>query len=289
MSVPELKIPAGTATCDLRVLDTTCNIITPLNYLVEPDLPGYELLNLPTWSFHLKHAPSGRELLFDLGSRKDWQNLPPHVANLIAAAVPGYKVDRDVIDILQEGGVDLKKVEALLLSHWHFDHCGAPSALPKNVNLVVGPGFKNEFMPGYPSKEESPFHEADFAGREVIEPDFSDKFKIGDYQAYDYFGDSSLFLLNTPGHAVGHISALVRTTTNPDTFAFLGGDICHHSGDIRPTKYVPMPENVPKEVKMDAAFPSPCPCLGFLGSHPDQENKTTVTTSTPPLPLPSTY
>ena len=153
------------------------------------------------WSFHIKHGPSGRELLFDIGSRKDRENSVSHIRDLIAAQVNGYKVERNVIGILQEGGVDLNKVEALVLSHWHFDHCGAPSELPKSVKLVVGPGFKNEFMPGCPAKEGSPFHEADFKGREVFEPSFSDNFKIGQYQAHDYFGDGSFLVLNTPGHA----------------------------------------------------------------------------------------
>ena len=99
-----------------------------------------------------------------------------------------------MIDILPEGNVDVNSIEALVLSHWHFDHNGAPSALPKSVNMIVGPNFKENFLPGYPAKEDSPFHEADFKGRQVIEPPFSDDFKIGQFQAYDYFGDGSFYM-----------------------------------------------------------------------------------------------
>ena len=45
----------------------------------------------------------------------------------------------------------------------------------------------------------------------------------------NYFGDGSLYVLNVPGHAIGHVSALVRTT--PDTAVFMGGDVCHFTGE----------------------------------------------------------
>ena len=52
--------------------------------------------------------------------------------------------------------------------------------------------------------------------------------RIGQFAAFDFFGDGSFYLLDTPGHAIGHMCGLARTTTT--TFAFLGGDICHFSG-----------------------------------------------------------
>lgn len=64
--------------------------------------------------------------------------------------------------------------------------------------------------------------------------------KIGSYSAIDFFGDGSFFLLDTPGHSVGHITGLVRTTSNPDTFIILGGDTCHHPGEMRPSDRVPL-------------------------------------------------
>jgi len=60
----------------------------------------------------------------------------------------------------------------------------------------------------------------------------------------DYFGDGSFYLLDTPGHAIGHLCALVRTTTSPDTFIFLGGDICHHASIFRPSKHLPLPDSI---------------------------------------------
>lgn len=108
----------------------------------------------------------------------------------------------------------------------HFDHSGNLEHLPKSVDLIVGPGFRDEFLPGYPTKETSAFWENEFKDRNVIEAPFN--MKIGKFDAWDYFGDGSIYVLNTPGHATGHVSALVRTT--PDTAIFLGGDLCHFTG-----------------------------------------------------------
>lgn len=94
--------------------------------------------------------------------------------------------------------------------------------------------------------------------------------KIGPYASYDLFGDNSFYLLETPGHAVGHISGFGRTT--PDTFVFMGGDICHFGGSYRPTVYAPLPSKIPDSVPLDSRFRTPCPCSVFQDSHRDPEN-----------------
>ena len=88
---------------------------------------------------------------------------------------------------------------------------------------------------------------------------------LGRCKAIDFFGDGSFYLLDTPGHAVGHLSGLARTTASPDaTFMFLGGDCAHHGGEFRPTPYLPIPESL---------SPSPIPgtcsgvCPGALFAH----------------------
>lgn len=73
--------------------------------------------------------------------------------------------------------------------------------------------------------------------------------QIGGFQALDYFGNGSFYLLDSPGHAVGHLCGLVRTTVDPDTFVLLGGDVCHYSGIMRPSEHLPMP---------DCISPHPC-------------------------------
>lgn len=129
-------------------------------------------------------------------------------------------------------------------------------------------------MPGYPTDPDSRTLDTDFEGRNVVEIEFSDDFKIGQYQAHDYFGDGSFYILNVPGHATGHISALARTTK--DTFAFLGGDVCHFGGSFRPTQYAPMPEQIPTGTPLDPSrFSLPCPCSTFTACHPNKGRERT--------------
>jgi glyoxylase-like metal-dependent hydrolase (beta-lactamase superfamily II) len=74
----------------------------------------------------------------------------------------------------------------------------------------------------------------------------------------DYFGDGSLYLLDSPGHAIGHLCGLVRTTTSPNTFILMGGDACHYPGQFRPSSFRPIPESIETH-HFSARFPSPCP------------------------------
>ena len=98
--------------------------------------------------------------------------------------------------------------------------------------------------------------EISFAGSQLV---------LGRCKAIDFFGDGSFYLLDTPGHAVGHLSGLARTTASPEaTFIFFGGDCAHYGGEFRPTPYLPLPESL---------SPSPIPrtcsgvCPGALFAH----------------------
>lgn len=47
-------------------------------------------------------------------------------------------------------------------SHWHLDHSGDPSTFPPTTSLIVGPGFKEFLLPGYPENPEGLILEADY-------------------------------------------------------------------------------------------------------------------------------
>lgn len=218
--------------------------------ILEPAIHGHDTLQCPAYSFLIEH-PSGRKVLYDLGTRKDWQNLSPMVQGLLKQHDLHIEVEKNVADILKGNGVAVGDgaIEALIWSHWHYDHIGDPSTFPTSTSLIVGPGFKEAFLPGYPAGENSAVLESDYKGRELREIEFdASQSLIGGLQYHDYFGDGSFYILNAPGHAVGHLCALARVGTgeqgqsDQDNFIFMGGDACHHGGEFRPTEYLPLPK-----------------------------------------------
>lgn len=146
---------------------------------------------------------------------------------------------------------------------------GSPRLFPPSTNLYYGKGTGP--FPAYPHNPDSNLTAEDFENRECIEVDYN-QLRIGPFPAHDFYGDGSLYLLDTPGHWPGHLCALARTT--PDTFVFLGGDICHFVGDFRPSEWIPMPDEIPEAALRGRAdkYPMPCPCAVFADHHPQLHN-----------------
>ncbi|SPQ24134.1 2b39dff3-ee1e-4787-827f-2a7d9516924a [Thermothielavioides terrestris] len=214
-------------------------------------MAGFDGIDVPIYCFLISHGD--RHVLFDLGVRKDWHHYAPKTVDLIRRTTR-CRTDKNVSEILDEHaaltGVRSADIEAIIWSHHHFDHIGDPSTFPASTDLVVGPGVKAACWPAYPTNPHSLILDADAAGRTVREVDFgAAPLRIGRFDAVDYFGDGSFYLLDAPGHSVGHLTALARVTAAGDggddaSFVFMGADACHHPGVLRPTKYLPLPAQV---------------------------------------------
>ncbi|OAP59117.1 hypothetical protein AYL99_06415 [Fonsecaea erecta] len=261
-------VPSG-ATATVSIIDTTTRIgRIPVSYLMAPPLEGFEHMpEIPSWSFLVETTTTGKKALFDLGVPPDWENFAPAVYEALKPRGWEIYAEKHTSQVLEENGVDLKGIGSIVWSHWHWDHLGDPSTFPPSTEVVVGPGFKEAFMPGYPGKPDSPVRESDFKGRQLREVTFTEPgtLQIGDFRAHDFFGDGSFYLLDTPGHAVGHVCGLARTTSTPeDTFIFMGGDLCHHGGEIRPSPYAPLPTQIHLHPVAGAMqVHSPCPGAVF--------------------------
>ena len=218
--------------------------LDPVLFL-EPEIREFSGIDVPIYCFLISHED--QHVVFDLGVRQDWQNYAPKIVSLIKATTRVTPVS-DVASILDSdnSGLNIRSqdINCIIWSHNHFDHIGDPSTFPPSTQLVVGPGVRAASWPGWPSNPDAGTLESDADGREVLEISFDTGLKVGRFDAHDFFGDGSLYLLDAPGHATGHMCALARTTSNPDSFVFMGADACHHPGVLRPTAFLPLPQFV---------------------------------------------
>ncbi|KAM5348945.1 hypothetical protein ACJ41O_008768 [Fusarium nematophilum] len=242
-----LDLPCSTSTVSVSIIDSSLFMGGfATNELYGPPISGFETVDLGAWSFLIDH-PDGR-LVFDLGVPVQWEtDYPPRIADIargFVAAGTVVEVRHYVSEILEAGGVPLDSIDAVIWSHTHLDHIGRPSLFPPSTDLIVGEGTLETFGRGYPDSPDSPFLARELANRTVTEISFANATRIGGLAAFDYFGDGSFYILDAPGHEIGHINALARVSSNPPSFIYMGGDSFHHSSQLRPSRHVPMPKQI---------------------------------------------
>lgn len=198
---------------------------------------------VPSLSFLVQHpSTDGKttKLVFDLGLKRDLTKYPPAQQAHIQNRQPTI-LRPDCADSLRAGGLDpAKDIDIVILSHVHWDHEGTPDDFSSS-QFVVGSGtmhlLTNGAAPHYP--------------RQIFNPDLLPKDRTtelpptskssttasakqtdhkwtpfaGFPNTVDFFGDGSVYVVDSPGHLFGHVNLLARTA--PTKWVYLGGDCCH--------------------------------------------------------------
>lgn len=92
----------------------------PLKNIIEGASP-HEFIRSPSLAFSLRHSKTGYQVVFDLGIRRDIEGLPPGVRNRISHFDFQPEVPQSVSESLEKGGVASEDVDAVVVSHLHWD------------------------------------------------------------------------------------------------------------------------------------------------------------------------
>lgn len=75
-----LELPPGTSTVDVFIISPNQVLDVPANEFLTPEIAGTTYKDTPCLSFLIEHVDANgnrTRMLFDLGIRADWENLPP--------------------------------------------------------------------------------------------------------------------------------------------------------------------------------------------------------------------
>lgn len=102
----------------------TVRLINPVNFgpailsrFMAPAVPGLDTFaTSPSLCFLLEHS-DGRKIVWDLGIRKDYGSYSPEIARYIPTTKYDIDVDKNVVEILQEHGVNPQDIDAVI---WRY-------------------------------------------------------------------------------------------------------------------------------------------------------------------------
>lgn len=223
-SVPALPPPSpNQAYCEVSALEAG-SLVLPCHIFVTTARRGEERL-VPSLSFLLTHSNTRAQLLFDLGIQRE-TNLIPGLKDPYQKHLWRPYVLMDVKESLEKGGLKLDEIKHICLSHVHWDHVGNPGLFEK-AEFIVGKDAHALFQPGYPTDPHSAFPSDLLPADRTNFVDPSEWKAIGPFpRALDFFGDGSLYIIDSPGHLPGHLNVLARTSADGG-WIYLAGDSAH--------------------------------------------------------------
>ncbi|KAI0779929.1 Metallo-hydrolase/oxidoreductase [Fomes fomentarius] len=190
------------------------------------------IIECPALCFLIQH-PNGRNFLFDLGTRKDWQTASPpaSIKFLTELTKLGVKcnltVDEDVVHALAKGNAKPGDIAYVCYSHLHPDHTGDASLFPTST-FLTGEGSRPLVENGYPKDPDASISQDTLPeGRTTfLSPESWPA--LGPFpHTLDFYGDGSLYIVDAGhGHIPGHLNLLVRTSADGG-WLYLAGDSAH--------------------------------------------------------------
>ncbi|KAJ5292054.1 hypothetical protein N7478_001305 [Penicillium angulare] len=205
-------LPSTEAFVDLTLLNGG-SMVGSKHLLHAGDSPAdFRLYN---WAFLIQHPSSNRRVLWDVGMTSKEDDYPPvitkkfigphHVAGPVESLAEQIKRRREI---------DAEEIDTVVMSHAHFDHCRPVKREFKNAKVLFGPGTAEHCSPGHLEDPTSMWDGRIFdprQGTENWDTLTGPWVKFGAFdEAMDFFGDQSFWIMKSPGHMPGNLSACVR-------------------------------------------------------------------------------
>jgi N-acyl homoserine lactone hydrolase len=180
---------------------------------------GEGRIRLPIPAYLIEH-PKGTAL-FDTGIHRDCQHDPAgRLGERLTKLFDfDYHPGEDIAARLEAIGRDPAKIDLVVNSHFHFDHCGGNALIPNATLLVQRREWDAGMDPDQAAK--SGFDPRDF--------DLGHKLRLVDGE-HDVFGDGSVVCVPTHGHTPGHQSLKLRLESGE---IVLAADSCYFCRTLR--------------------------------------------------------
>ena len=163
---------------------------------------GEEDFEIPVPWFLIKH-PAGNVVIDGGNAVEAAIDKRGHWGDVVDAYDPIMDVADNCADQCRSVGVDPHSVRYVLQSHLHLDHTGAIGHFPKAQIICQRAEYEYAFNPHW-------FSAGAYIRADFDRPGLNWKFLGGEYtDNYDLFGDGTIRMVFTPGHAPGHQSFLI--------------------------------------------------------------------------------
>ena len=180
----------------------TGTLRTKLKYIKmnQGDGADYEI---PVPWFFIRH-PKGNVVIDGGNAAEVAIDARRHWGQVIDAYSPKMRRDENCVEQLKSIGVRADDITHVLQSHLHLDHTGAIGRFPNATHYVQRVEYEYAFNPDWFSAPA--YIRSDF-DRPKLKWHFLDGEKTDDF---DLFGDGTIRMIFTPGHAPGHQSFLIN-------------------------------------------------------------------------------
>lgn len=104
------------STAKVSLINTAFLRNIPTEPFIQPSVPGYSSLDVPSFAFLIEQHDTKKKVMFDLGLREDWQNSSPIITNMIEKFDFRIEIQDEVARTLQSrGGISPGEIDAVVL------------------------------------------------------------------------------------------------------------------------------------------------------------------------------